>query len=85
MATGISLKLAAIQPRKHIAGQRIKVSHADGALFYDIDADGRIYWLRPVKRVESDTWIQVKPERRRVRDPKLIAMIQELAKNAVHP
>lgn len=55
-----------IEPRE---GQRIAFKLPDGSkLYYDVDADGKVYWLKPRGN---------KLERRRVLDAELAATIQQ--------
>ena len=58
-----------------IPGQRIGVRFESGIQrYYDIDPDGRVYWLRPAANN--------KLTRYRVYDPPLIDQIKSLAKQA---
>ena len=61
-----------IGPEDHKPGHRIGIALKDGhKLYYDIDADGRVYWLKPRKNNRL--------ERRRVLDAQLAERIREMA------
>lgn len=65
-----------IKPADHRDGRRIGFSFEDGSKrFYDIDADDKVYWLRPAGSTNKIT-------RYRVQDAKLANWIREQAKNA---
>ena len=58
-----------------IPGQRIGVRFESGIQrYYDIDPDGRVYWLRPAANN--------KLTRYRVYEPELCRIVKELAKQA---
>ena len=59
----------------HIEGKRIRIEAKDGKyLYYDIDADNRVYWLRVRKNN--------KLQRYRVSDSKLAEEIRMIADKA---
>lgn len=58
-----------------IEGRRLGIKTQQGiVLYYDLDADGRVYWLR--QRPGSPHH-----QRYRVQDPELIQTIKQLANN----
>ena len=61
-----------------VEGKRIKLDTVDGkSLFYDIDGDGKIYWLR-LHKISIKGKLDVHVQRYRVRDPKLLEQIEEI-------
>lgn len=49
----------------------LRMAADDKVLYYDIDADGRVYWLKPA--------LNGKMQRYRVRDPLLVERIITMA------